>query len=175
MIVGPMNPMPRPLMGGGALARAISSCTIACCIGVALRPPYSFGHSMPMKPASYILRCQALRSSRVFGSMAGVLVSNQRRVASRKARSSGASVRSIGLLLGWMDVSSTPPEANQSGGTRRTPQKCREPTVVGEEDARRGAPASGGGFGEPVDRGVEHVSHGACGRPVDDQEIEQIG
>jgi hypothetical protein len=52
MIVGPMNPMPRPLMGGGALRRAISSCTIACCIGVRPQPPYSFGHSIPTYPAS---------------------------------------------------------------------------------------------------------------------------
>jgi hypothetical protein len=47
MMVGPMKPMPRPLMVGGALTRAISSCTMACCIGVAPQPPYSRGHSMP--------------------------------------------------------------------------------------------------------------------------------
>ena len=38
---------PREYGGRGALARAISSCAIACCIGVAPRPPYSVGHSIP--------------------------------------------------------------------------------------------------------------------------------
>ena len=52
MIVGPMKPMPSPLMAGGAWMRAISSCTIACCIAVAPQPPYSLGHNMPTYPAS---------------------------------------------------------------------------------------------------------------------------
>ena len=47
MIVGPMKPIPSPLIGGGAPTRAISSWTIACCIGVADQPPYSDGHSIP--------------------------------------------------------------------------------------------------------------------------------
>jgi len=47
MIVGPMNPIPSPLMAGGASTRAISSWTIACCIGEAPQPPTSRGHSMP--------------------------------------------------------------------------------------------------------------------------------
>jgi hypothetical protein len=39
MMVGPTIPMPNPLIGGGALTRAVSSATMACCIGVALAPP----------------------------------------------------------------------------------------------------------------------------------------
>src|SRR5689334_1085414 len=98
MMVGPMKPTPRPLIGAGALARAISSAAMACCIGVAPRPPYSFGQPIPTKPASYIVRCQARRSSRVLSSRPGTLRANHARVWSRNARSSGDRFRSISGL-----------------------------------------------------------------------------
>jgi hypothetical protein len=47
MMVGPMNPIPSPLMAAGALARAISSAATAMRIGPQPWPPCSFGQCIP--------------------------------------------------------------------------------------------------------------------------------
>ena len=46
-MVGPMKPMPSPLMGAGALARAISSAAMAMRIGPHPCPPCSLGQCIP--------------------------------------------------------------------------------------------------------------------------------
>src|SRR6267143_1510491 len=63
MIVGPAMPTPRTLRIGGAFASAISSWRISSSMNVRPRPPYSFGHVSPMKPASKSLRCHVFKSS----------------------------------------------------------------------------------------------------------------
>src|SRR5260370_20359141 len=61
MMVGPMRPNPSELAMGGASTRAISSQNRACCISVALRPPYSFGHETAAQRPSWSFCCQARR------------------------------------------------------------------------------------------------------------------
>ena len=55
----------------GVRARTTSSLKIACSTSVAPRPPYSLGHETPAQPASFSLRCQALRNSNAASSPAG--------------------------------------------------------------------------------------------------------
>src|SRR5712692_6778609 len=103
MMVGPMSPRPREFAIGGASTRAISSQKIDCCIRLALRPPYSFGHETAAHPPSYSFRCQAFRyvkdSSMGFSRHSlqsfGTFASSQMRSSSRNCFSSRVRFRSI--------------------------------------------------------------------------------
>src|SRR6266516_6082212 len=97
---GPPITMPSTFAGRGAFARAISSLKIACSMRVAPRPPYSAGHDIPAQPPAWSVRCQSRANSiqasvPLRGSSPGWLSANQARTSSRKAVSSGVSVRSI--------------------------------------------------------------------------------
>src|SRR5215467_11263570 len=107
MMVGPAMPMARMLSTGGALARAISSWRIISSLKVRPRPPYSLGQVNPMKPASYILRCQTRRNSYTSGrgtseptrirsvQSAGRFRESHVRTSSRKDVCSGVNAKSM--------------------------------------------------------------------------------
>src|SRR5436190_9062469 len=141
---GPPITSPSTFAGEGALERAISSLKMACSISDAPRPPYSFGHEMPAHPASCILRCQSRRKrnfgSSPSGSGPGWFSSSQVRTSSRKASSSGVSVRSIAGALYKDRVSSRTSgsvrdvEHDQRDADPRHP--CEDHARVLSEDGR---------------------------------------
>src|ERR1700741_1049017 len=110
MIVGPINPRPKALAMGGASTRAISSQKIACCIKVAMRPPYSLGQETAAHPPSWSRRCQVLRFgnysssgfSRQLLQSLGALISSHDRNSSRKATSSPVRFRSIPVFCSFV-------------------------------------------------------------------------
>src|SRR5438034_6352698 len=65
MIVGPTRFRPMAAGSTGARAAAYSSSQITRSIRLAPRPPYSFGHEMPIQPAACIVFCHARRRSYV--------------------------------------------------------------------------------------------------------------
>src|SRR6266851_9521494 len=116
MIVGPISPRPRVLAIGGASTRVISSQKIACCVSVALRPPYSFGHETAAQLPSCSFRCQALKygndSSMGFSRHSlqsrGALARNHARNSSRNRNSSSERFRSIQRFLSNRGSDSSP-------------------------------------------------------------------
>src|SRR5271154_4416946 len=103
MIVGPIRPKPSEFAIGGASTRAISSQKSACCINVALRPPYSLGHETAAHRPSCSFRCQARKyendssigfSRHSFQSF-GTFVANHSRSSSRNEVSSAVKFKSI--------------------------------------------------------------------------------
>src|SRR5436190_17087464 len=97
MIVGPTSESPMTPMSCGASASASSSWKTACCISVAPRPPYCFGHEIPAHPPSKSVRCQRFSSSTVFAS--NTFSCSHARNSSRKLCSSGVRLRSMSVLL----------------------------------------------------------------------------
>src|SRR5258707_11258234 len=103
MMVGPMSPRPREFAIGGASTRAISSQKMDCCIKLAPRPPYSFGHDTAAHPPSYSFRCQAFKygkdSSIGFSRHSlqsfGTFASSHERSSSRNCFSSAVRFKSI--------------------------------------------------------------------------------
>src|SRR5882757_9137551 len=103
MMVGPMSPRPREFAIGGASTRDISSQKMDCCIKLAPRPPYSFGHDTAAHPLSYSFRCQAFKyvkdSSIGFSRHSlqsfGTLASSHERSSSRNCFSSEVRFKSI--------------------------------------------------------------------------------
>src|ERR1700747_280964 len=103
MMVGPMSPRPSELAMGGASTRDISSQNSACCISVALRPPYSLGHETAAQRPSCSFRCQARKyakdssmgfSRQSFQSL-GRLDESHARSSSRNANSSAVKFKSM--------------------------------------------------------------------------------
>src|SRR5580704_2856720 len=103
MIVGPISPKPSEFAIGGASTRAISSQKSACCINVALRPPYSLGQETAAHRPSCSFRCHARRygndSSIGFSRHSlqsfGTFVASHARSSSRNADSSTVKFKSI--------------------------------------------------------------------------------
>src|SRR5579862_9083989 len=110
MMVGPMSPKPRALAVGGAWTRDISSQKIACCMSVALRPPYSLGQETAAQRPPSRFRCHALKYGNVSSSgfslhwaqSLGMFASSHVRSSSRNWRSSAVRLRSIqdSIVLG---------------------------------------------------------------------------
>src|SRR5258708_20162924 len=102
MMVGPMSPRPMEFAIGGASTRDISSQKMDCCIKLAPRPPYSFGHDTAAHPPSYSFRCQAFKyvkdSSIGFSRHSlqsfGTLASSHDRSSSQNSFSSAAQLNS---------------------------------------------------------------------------------
>src|SRR5882762_4192449 len=117
MMVGPMRPKPSELAMGGASTRAISSQNRACCISVALRPPYSLGHETAAQRPSWSFCCQARRygndSSMGFARHScqafGTLDASHSRSSSRNACSSAVKLRSMKKTPSLRRSQTTPP------------------------------------------------------------------
>src|SRR5450755_2757129 len=122
-MVGPH--MPWPIMNIPlSLPNAPSSCCqITRSIGVAPRPPYSFGQCRQAQPASAFFFCQAFATSRMLAPLSwvrpsedffssssycfGALADIQALASARNAASCGVSSKFIGVVLGQISLSNT--------------------------------------------------------------------
>src|SRR5664279_6065036 len=128
-MVGPH--MPWPMMNTPeSLPKGPSSCCqITRSIGVAPRPPYSFGQCRQAQPASAFFLCQALATSRMLAPLSwvrpsedflssssyclGALAAIQAFASVRKAASCGVSSKFIHVVL--LVISDDPRLADRSG------------------------------------------------------------
>src|SRR5262249_31070526 len=95
--VGPSNVTPLILTPEDTPMRPNSSLKMACSITEAPRPPYSFGHQIPIQPPSWSFLCQVFcRSERACGA----------RSSSPQERRPPGTFASSHILTSWRNCSS---------------------------------------------------------------------